>query len=86
MPMVRTILPPIELCCWPNTCSTRARTFERVVFADFWRSDSGRSGAVPPEQQPELKDAIDDIASFMTEDDEVALKLTGDGDDETKLH
>jgi hypothetical protein len=33
-----------------------------------------------------LKDAIDDIASFMTEDDEVALKLTGDGDDETKLH
>src|SRR6516165_12448115 len=42
MPMVRTILPPIELCCWPNTCSTRARTFERVVFADFWRSDSGR--------------------------------------------
>jgi hypothetical protein len=35
MPMVRTILPPIELCCWPNTCSTRARTFERVVFADF---------------------------------------------------
>ena len=23
--MVRTILPPIEFCCWPNTCSTRAR-------------------------------------------------------------
>jgi hypothetical protein len=22
--------------------STRARTFERVVFADFWRFDSGR--------------------------------------------
>src|SRR5207253_7262721 len=42
MPMVRTILPPIEFCWWPNTCSTRARTFERVVFADFWRSDSGR--------------------------------------------
>ena len=41
MPMVRTILPPIEFCCWPNTCSTRARTFESVVFADFWRSDSG---------------------------------------------
>ena len=41
MPMVRTILPPIEFCCWPNTCSTRARTFERAVFADFWRSDSG---------------------------------------------
>ena len=30
MPMVRTILPPIEFCCWPNTCSTRARTFERL--------------------------------------------------------
>src|SRR5205807_8051328 len=45
MPMLRTILPPIELCWWPNTCSTRARTFERVVFADFWRSDSGRSRA-----------------------------------------
>src|SRR5260370_9059405 len=42
MPMVRTIVPPLELCGWPNTCSTRARTFERVVFADFWRSDSGR--------------------------------------------
>src|SRR5262245_29147800 len=42
MPMVRTNLPPIELCWWPNTCSIRARTFERVVFADFWRSDSGR--------------------------------------------
>ena len=42
MPMVRTILPPIEFCWWPNTCSTRARTLERVVFADFWRSDSGR--------------------------------------------
>src|SRR6266516_7527853 len=42
MPMVRTIFPPIELCWWPNTCSTRARTFERLVFADFWRSDSGR--------------------------------------------
>jgi hypothetical protein len=25
-----------------NVSSTRARTFERVVFADFWRSDSGR--------------------------------------------
>src|SRR5256885_548333 len=25
MPMVRTILPPIEFCWWPNTCSTRAR-------------------------------------------------------------
>src|SRR5262249_51107235 len=37
MPMVRTILPPIEFCWWPNTCSTRARTLERVVFADFWR-------------------------------------------------
>jgi hypothetical protein len=36
MPMVRTILPPIEFCWWPNTCSTRARTLERVVFADFW--------------------------------------------------
>jgi hypothetical protein len=23
MPMVRTILPPIEFCWWPNTCSTR---------------------------------------------------------------
>ncbi len=34
MPMMRTILPPIEPCWWPNTCSTRARTFERVVFAD----------------------------------------------------
>src|SRR5690348_5605319 len=45
MPMVRTILPPIEFCWWPNTCSTRSRTFERVVFADFWRSDSGRSRA-----------------------------------------
>jgi hypothetical protein len=33
MPMVRTILPPIELCWWPNTCSKRARTFERVVFS-----------------------------------------------------
>src|SRR5438067_5517122 len=42
MPMVRTILPPIEFCWWPNTCSTRARTLERVVFADFWRSDNGR--------------------------------------------
>src|SRR5438128_7273800 len=42
MPMVRTILPPIEFCWWPNTCSTRARTLERVVFADFWRSDSTR--------------------------------------------
>src|SRR6266508_2683244 len=42
MPIVRTILPPIEFCWWPNTCSTRARTLERVVFADFWRSDSGR--------------------------------------------
>src|SRR4029450_500213 len=42
MPIVRTILPPIEFCWWPNTCSTRARTFERVVLADFWRSDSGR--------------------------------------------
>ena len=39
--LVRTILPPIEFCCWPNTCSTQARTFESVVFADFWRSDSG---------------------------------------------
>src|SRR6516225_11910056 len=29
MPMVRTILPPIEFCWWPNTCSTRARTLER---------------------------------------------------------
>jgi hypothetical protein len=35
MPIVRTVLPPIELW-WPDTCSTRARIFERVVFADFW--------------------------------------------------
>src|SRR5881392_2355518 len=47
MPMVRTILPPIEPCWWPNTCSTRARTFDRVVFADFWRSDSGRLCSAP---------------------------------------
>src|SRR6266536_1214565 len=40
MPMVRTILPPIEFCWWPNTCSTRARTLERVVFADRQRTIS----------------------------------------------
>jgi hypothetical protein len=31
--MVRTILPPIEFCWWPNTCSTRARTRDRIVLA-----------------------------------------------------
>ena len=42
MPMVRTILPPIEFCWWPNTCSTRARTLARVVLAASSRCDKGR--------------------------------------------
>jgi len=33
MPMVRTNFPLMELGWHPNTCSTRARTFERVLAA-----------------------------------------------------
>jgi len=38
MPMVRTILPPIEFCCWPNTCSTPAR----CVGTGSWRGANFR--------------------------------------------
>ena len=40
MPMVRTSMPPIASCA-PNTCSTRERTFDRIVFARCARFDNG---------------------------------------------
>ena len=47
VPMVRTILRPSKFSWWPKTCSTRARTSERAVFASFWRSVSGRAAHTP---------------------------------------
>src|SRR5438128_2068641 len=44
MPMVRTILPPIEFCWWPNTCST-APTAD-----DFVRRAGGYGSASPSSQ------------------------------------
>ncbi len=40
-PMLRTSVPPMSLLWAPNTCSTRARTFERVLLPRFCRSLSG---------------------------------------------
>ena len=40
-PMLRTSVPPMSLLWAPNTCSTRARTFERVRLPCFSRSPSG---------------------------------------------
>jgi hypothetical protein len=36
--IVRTNLPPMDVTMWPNTCSTRAGTFERVVLRRCSRS------------------------------------------------
>ncbi len=40
-PMPRTSVPPISLLWDPNTCSTRARTFERVLLPRFSHSLKG---------------------------------------------
>ena len=38
IPMLRTSVPTMSLLWAPNTCSTRARTFERVALPRFSRS------------------------------------------------
>ena len=40
-PMVRTSLSPIAVACWPNACSTRARTRKRVALPCCSRADNG---------------------------------------------
>jgi hypothetical protein len=42
MPMVRTILPPHRALLVAEYMLDTGAHLERVVFADFWRSASGR--------------------------------------------
>ena len=43
---------PIEFSWWPNTCSTRARTFERTVFAVSCLYDDRAKHQGPGPEEP----------------------------------
>ncbi len=47
-PMLRTSVPPMSLLWAPNTCSTRARTFERVVLPRFPKALNTRRQRTAP--------------------------------------